>query len=84
MLILKAIIFVTISTLTLIALVRHTNNWAIRFREYMAGQARKVFGDSFGWDGSFGLLLSKAMVVFFGLSFIVFVYVVCFTVWTYG
>jgi len=76
----KTIIFVIIAVVALIVLIKNLNQWASRFRQYMLAQANSVFGGGVGWDKPWALFLSKAMLVFFGLMFIVGAYVLIFGV----
>lgn len=79
MMTLKIAIFGLVAIILFATLIKNADKWAIRFRRYMTSQANRVFGTASGWDKPWGLLLSKAMVLFFGLMFIVFVYVVVFS-----
>jgi hypothetical protein len=79
MLALKIFIFCAISIIAIIVLIKHVNGWGVLFREYMLGQANKTFGNGVGWQRPWTLMLSKAMVVFFGLMFLTGVYVLIFS-----
>lgn len=81
MLIFKIIAVGLIVLLTMSILVKNTNKWAVHFRQYMLNQTNKVFGHGIGWEKPWALILSKAMIIFFALMFIVLVYVVVFSLW---
>ena len=75
----KIVGFIAMSIIALVVLIKNANQWSVRFRQYMLGQANKVFGRGAGWDKPWAPLLSKAMIVFFGLMFIVLAYVAVFS-----
>ena len=77
---LKIVAFVIVAILALVILVKNTNKWSIRFQKYMFSQTMTVFGSGEGWDEPWTKYLSRAMVVFFGLMFIVLVYVAIFRI----
>lgn len=78
MLIIKIIIFAVIVVIALALLIENLNKWTLRFREYMLGKTRNVFGDGVGWNKPWALFLSKTMIIFFVLMFIVGMYVFIF------
>jgi len=45
----------------------------------MAAQSIKVFGGANGWDKPWTLHLSKALIIFFGLMFILGTYIAMFS-----
>jgi hypothetical protein len=75
----KVTAIVDFAIVTLIVLVKYANAWSARLRRYMLDQATDVFGRGAGWEKPWALFLSKAMVYFFGLMFIVLVYVAIFS-----
>ena len=75
----KVAAFLVFAIVTLIVLIKNTNGWSARFRRYMLGQATDVFGRGAGWEKPWALFLSKAMVYFFGLMFILLIYVAIFS-----
>ena len=76
----KIAIFVIIAIVALSVLIKNVNQWTTRFHQYMLGQANKVFGSGVGWDKPWALFLSKVMVIFFGVMFIVLIYVIVFSI----
>jgi hypothetical protein len=74
MLIIKISTLVLIAAITIYVLIKNTKSWSSRFQQHMLGQTQKVFGSAEGWDGSWGKIMSMAMVIFFGFMFIVFAY----------
>ena len=79
MFIFRAIIVLVLAVITVAALIKNTNKWSIRFQKHAVSQMMQVFGDSEGWDDPWSKYLSKFMVIFLGLMFIIFAYVVCFS-----
>ena len=79
MVVLKIFVVIVVVIITLVVLVKNTKRWSARFHQYMLGQANKVFGRGAGWEKPWAPLLSKAMIVFFGLMFIVLAYVAIFS-----
>jgi hypothetical protein len=79
MLIIKGIAFVIFAVVALVILFKNLANWSEQFQKYQIRQANQVFGDSEGWDDKWGQFMSKAMVIFFGLTFIGLIYVVVFS-----
>jgi hypothetical protein len=75
MLIFKTGILAIIAIIVFVVLIKNLNQWANRFRHYMLGHANSVFGNGIGWDKSWALFLSKVMITFFSLMFIVGAYV---------
>ena len=79
MLIFKIIAFLVFAILALIVLYKNTNKWSIRFQRHAVSQMIQVFGDNEGWDDPWANYLSKFMVIFLGLMFILLIYVAVFT-----
>ena len=79
MLTVKIVAFAIFAVIALIILYKNTNRWSERFQKYMLSQTLKVFGSGEGWDEPWAKYLSKVMVVFFGLMFIVGIYVAIFS-----
>ena len=75
----QIIFFVLVSIFAVVIMVRNTNKWAIKLNRYMFRESNKIFQDDNGWGGGFGLILSKVMIIFLGLMFILAVYVAAFT-----
>jgi preprotein translocase subunit SecG len=80
MLLFKVLVFIVLAVIALVVLINNTKKWSARLHQYMFDQANKVFGRGAGWERPWAPLLSKAMIVFFGLMFIVFLYVVVFSI----
>ena len=71
---LKLIAFIVLAVGVSIVILHHLNEWSARLRRYMIDQSYKLFGSGNGWDESFGQVLSKTLVFFFGFMLIVAVY----------
>ena len=75
----KITILIVVAVIIFTVLIKKTNEFAERFRQYMLNQANKTFGTGVGWDKPWAIFLSKAMVVFFAIMGIVFFYVLIFS-----
>lgn len=75
----KVATLIVISLVTIIMLIKNLNNWSRGFREYMMRQSHKVFGNRSGWERPWAIVLSKAMILFFGLMLLILVYALLFS-----
>ena len=73
-------LIVILSSIVVVSLVyKNLNTWALRFRAYMIKHEKSVRGYSGTWHKPWTLILSKVMIIFFAIMFIIFIYVTCFS-----
>lgn len=65
MMIFKIVIFLAVVSILAMATVNNLGHWSEEFRKAMSNNTKKTFGNSSGWNTSWGLLLSKGMIIFF-------------------
>jgi hypothetical protein len=71
--------FMLTAVVVLATLVERTDQWGNRFRKYMISEGKKSNWGGAAWEKPWTMALSKAMVVFFGLVFLIGVYVAIFS-----
>ena len=67
------------AVVVLATLVERTDQWGNRFRRYMISEGKKSNWRGAAWEKPWTMALSKAMVAFFGLVFLIGVYVAIFS-----
>jgi len=80
MLLFKVIAFVIFTIIALITMFQNTNTLSVRFQKHTVNQMMQVFGDTEGWDDPWAKYLSKFIVIFLGLMFILLIYVAIFSI----
>jgi hypothetical protein len=78
MVIFEITLFAVATIFTVIALIKNTNMWAVALQQYVIRGAERAFGNSEDWRQPWILVLSKILVIWFGLMFIVVVFYFCF------
>ena len=71
--------FIFTAVVMLTTLVERTDQWGNRFRKYIFSEGKKSNRGGSTWEKPWTIVLSKAMVVFFGLMFLIGVYVAIFS-----
>jgi nitrate reductase gamma subunit len=71
--------FIFTAVVMLTTIVERTDQWANRFRKYIINPGKKSICGGATWEKPSTIVLSKAMVVFFGLMFLIGVYVAIFS-----
>jgi dolichol kinase len=79
MLTLKSLIFTAVAIVAFFVLIKHVNTWGTHFRNYMLKGSKNFYGRGRSWEGRGALFVSKVVIFFFGLMFIVGVYVLMFS-----
>ena len=67
--------FILAVIVVLATLVELTDQWSNRFRKHMISEGKKSIWGGAAWEKPWMIVLGKAMVVFFGLMFLIGVYV---------
>ena len=75
----KIILFLLASAAVLVVLARQFRDWSGRFQQYMSKGSKNTLGTDALWSSAFGTFMSRALILFFALMLIVFIFVVVFS-----
>ena len=75
----KIIVTAIAAVAVVVLLIHNTGNWARSLQRYYVTQSVRWYGDSGGWGQPWILTLFKVIVIFFGLTAILGIYVAVFS-----
>jgi hypothetical protein len=72
------LIFGVTAIITIVALVKNLHRWSLVLQQYMAREAKRLFGSSLGWERPWMANVARAMIVLWGFVIIMGAYALLF------
>jgi ABC-type Fe3+ transport system permease subunit len=78
MTVVKVLLLLVTTVVSIITVAFHSTKWAAAMQQYYMRQSKKLYGENGNWERPWIRTLFKALIVFFGVMFVLAVYVVMF------